>query len=156
MGETEIERVVATNRKARHLYDILERMEAGLALTGTEVKSLRQGQASLVDAYAAIEGAQVFLHHLHIPPYEAGNRYNHDPLRVRKLLLNRREIRRLIGKTREKGLTLVPLQLYFRNGYAKVELALARGKKTHDRRREIAEREGRREVDRAMKERRRS
>jgi SsrA-binding protein len=143
-------KIVAQNRKARHLYHVLDTLEAGLVLVGTEVKSLRAGKASLGDAYAIIEAGEAWLLHLHIAAYEQGNRFNHDPLRKRKLLLQRRDIRRLIGKTREKGLTLIPLRLYFRDGWAKVELALARGKKTHDKREDIARRDAERDMARAM------
>jgi SsrA-binding protein len=148
------EKVIATNRKARHLYHILETVVAGLVLTGTEVKSLRNGKASLGDSYAVLEGTEVWLLNLHISPYEQGNQFNHEPLRKRKLLLTKREIRRLIGKTREKGLTLVPLRLFFRGGWAKVELALARGKKTHDKREDIARRDADREMARALSKKR--
>lgn len=147
---------VAQNRKARHLYHILETLEAGLVLTGTEVKSLRDGRANLGDAYATVEGGEVWLHHLHISPYEQGNQFNHEPLRKRKLLLHRRDIRRLVGKTREKGLTLIPLRIYFRNGWAKVELALAKGKRTHDKRDDIAKRDAERDMARAMSRKRKS
>jgi SsrA-binding protein len=142
---------VAQNRKARYLYHILETFEAGIVLTGTEVKSLRDGKASLVDAYALIEREEAWLLNLHIAPYEQGNQFNHEPRRKRKLLLHRREILRLIGKTREKGLTLVPLRLYFHEGWAKVEIALAKGKKSFDKRDDIAKREADREIARAMR-----
>ena len=147
-------RIIAQNRKARHLYHILETFEAGLVLTGTEVKALREGKASMGDAYAAIDGDEVWLHSLHISPYEQGNRFNHDPLRKRKLLLHRKEIRRLVGKTKEQGLTLVPLKLYFLKGWAKVELALAKGKKAFDKRQDIAKRDAQRDMERALKRRR--
>ena len=143
-------KLVANNRKARHLYQILETMEAGLVLTGTEVKSLRAGEVNIGDAYALVEGEQVWLHNLHISPYEQGNRANPDPLRKRKLMLHRREINRLVGKIREKGLALIPLRIYFRGGWAKVELALGRGKKSHDKRDDIAKRDAEREMARAM------
>jgi SsrA-binding protein len=143
-------KLVANNRKARHLYQILETMEAGLVLTGTEVKSLRAGKVNIGDAYALVEGEQVWLHNLHISPYEQGNRANPDPLRKRKLMLHRREINRLVGKIREKGLALIPLRIYFRGGWAKVELALGRGKKSHDKRDDIAKRDAEREMARAM------
>lgn len=142
--------VVANNRKARHLYHILDTIEAGLVLIGTEVKSLRDGKANMGDAYAVIEGGEGWLVNLHISPYEKGNRFNHEPLRKRKLLLHRKDIRRLVGKTKEKGLTLVPLRLYFRDGWAKVELALAKGKKSHDKREDIAKRDAERDMARAM------
>ena len=143
-------KMVANNRKARHLYHILETVEAGLVLTGTEVKSLRNGRANMGDAYAVVENGEVWLRNLHISPYEQGNQFNHEPLRKRKLLLHRGDIRRLIGKTQEKGLTMVPLRLYFRKGWAKVELALVKGKKTHDKREDIAKRDADRDMARAM------
>ena len=146
---SEIQRI-AQNRKARHLYQILETVEAGLVLTGTEVKSLRAGKANLVDSYAMVDRGEVWLMNLHISPYEQGNQFNHEPKRKRKLLLHRRDIRRLIGKTREKGLTLIPISLYFKKGWAKVELALARGKKLHDKREDVAKRDADREMARAM------
>jgi SsrA-binding protein len=145
-------RVVAENRKAYHEYHVLETVEAGLALTGTEIKSIRMGRVNLRDAYAAVEGGEVFLHRMHISPYEQGNRFNHDPYRVRKLLLHRREIAYLLGKTREQGCTLVPLRLYLSpRGKAKLELALVRGKTLYDKRRSLAERDARREMERAFK-----
>lgn len=144
--------VIATNRKARHDYHILQAIEAGIVLTGTEVKSLRLGRANLKESYARIENGEVFLHGMHISPYEQGNRYNPDPRRTRKLLLHRYEIRRLTGKVQEKGLTLVPLKLYFLNGKVKVELALVRGKKEYDKRRAIAERDAQRDMERGFKE----
>jgi SsrA-binding protein len=143
-------KLVATNRKARHYYHILETIEAGLVLTGTEVKSLRDGRANLGDAHGEIKDGEAWVVSLHISPYEQGNRFNHDPLRPRKLLLGRREIHRLLVKTREKGLTLIPLRIYFRDGWAKIELALARGKKAHDKREDIAKRDAEREMARAM------
>jgi len=143
-------KMVANNRKARHLYHILETVEAGLVLTGTEVKSLRNGRANMGDAYAVVENGEVWLRNLHISPYEQGNQFNHEPLRKRKLLLHRGDIRRLIGKTQEKGLTLIPLRLYFKKGWAKVELALVKGKKTHDKREDIAKRDADRDMARAM------
>ncbi|MBI2466420.1 MAG: SsrA-binding protein SmpB [Candidatus Rokubacteria bacterium] len=147
----EIEKLVASNRKARHAYDILETYEAGLVLRGTEVKALRAGRADLKESYARIEGEEAWLLGCHISPYAQGNRWNHDPLRPRKLLLHRAELRRLLGKVMEKGLTLVPLRLYFRRGRAKVELGLARGRKLLDKRHVIREREERREMDRALR-----
>jgi SsrA-binding protein len=146
---------IARNRKARHLYHVLETIEAGLVLTGTEVKSLRAGKANLGDAYAVVEGNEAWLVHLHISPYDQGNQFNHDPLRKRKLLLHRKDLRRLVGKTREKGLTLIPLSLYFKGGWAKVEIALARGKKAFDKRDDIAKRDAERDMARAMSRRRR-
>ena len=133
--------MVAQNRKARHDYTVLETIEAGLALQGTEVKSLRAGRASLVDGFAMIDNGEVWLHNVHIPEYDRGSWTNHTPRRVRKLLLHRGEIERLIGKTKESGLTLVPLSIYFKDGKAKVELALARGRKAYDKRQAIAKRD---------------
>jgi SsrA-binding protein len=145
------EKLIASNRRARHEYHIEESVEAGLVLTGTEVKALRSAGASLSDAYARIEDGEAWLHHLHIPPYEAGSIFNHDPLRARKLLLHRRQIQRLAGKVSQRGYTLVPLRLYFSRGRAKVELALARGKKLYDKREAIGERQADREAQRAVK-----
>lgn len=146
---------VARNPKATHDYHILETWEAGLVLTGTEVKSLRHGKASIKEAYARLRNGEVFVDGLHITPYEQGNRYNHDPVRTRKLLLHRREIEKLIGAVEQKGLTLVPLELLFHRGRAKLVIALARGKKQHDRREDIKRRVTEREVARAVAERRR-
>jgi SsrA-binding protein len=142
--------VVARNRKARHDYHIDATYEAGIVLTGTEVKSLRAGKASLADGFAEVRDGEVWLRNVHIPEYDQGTWTNHEPRRSRKLLLRRDEISRLIGKTRETGTTLVPLSLYFKDGYAKVELALARGKRAYDKRQSIAEREAKREAERAM------
>jgi SsrA-binding protein len=144
------ERVVAQNRAASYHYFLLDRFEAGMVLLGTEVKSLRQGKASLREAYATVRNAEVWLLNCHIPEYLPGGSFNHNPLRPRKLLLNRREIDKLAGKTQQKGLTLIPLRLYFRNGRAKCELALARGKKQHDRRQAEREKEARREASEAI------
>jgi SsrA-binding protein len=141
---------VARNPKATHDYHILEKWEAGVVLTGTEVKSLRNGKASIKEGYARLANGEVFLEGVNITPYEQGNRYNHDPVRSRKLLLHRREIERLVGAVEQKGLTLVPLELYFRDGVAKLTLALARGKKQHDRRDDIRRREADREMARAL------
>lgn len=148
-------KVITENRKARHDYHIEEIIEAGIALTGSEVKSLRAGKVNLRDSYARVEGGEVFLHNMHITPYEKASRFNHDPLRVRKLLLHKGEIRGFVGRAGEKGYTLVPLRLYFRRGLAKVELALARGKKEYDKRADIARREAEVEIARAIKGRRR-
>ena len=146
------EKPVATNRKAFHDYFIEERYEAGIMLQGTEVKSLREGRVNLQDSYASVDDGEVFLHHCHISPYSHGNIMNHDPIRPRKLLLHRKEINKLIGKTQQKGLTLIPLRIYFsKQGRAKVELALAKGKKQYDRRESIKAREAGREVERAIK-----
>jgi SsrA-binding protein len=144
---------VATNRQAGFRYHLLERFEAGIVLQGSEVKSLRDGAAQLKDAYAEVRDGEVWLRNMHIAPYKPAASENHDPDRPRKLLLHRREIERLVGKTAERGLTLVPTRVYFSGPRAKVELALARGKEMHDKRRSIKERETRREIDRAMSER---
>ncbi len=142
-------KVVTTNRKARHDYAILDTYEAGLALTGTEVKSLRTGRASLVDAFAIVSNSEVYLHGAYIPEYAQGTWTNHEPRRVRKLLLKRQEIDRMIGKLKESGLTLVPLALSFSDGWAKVELALAKGKRSYDKRQDLAKRDADREIARA-------
>jgi len=143
-------KLIAQNRKARHDYAIVDTFEAGVVLTGTEVKSLRLGRASLVDGFATIDDGEIFLRNVHIPVYEQGSWTNHEPRRTRKLLLHRGEILRLIGKTKESGLTLVPLSLYFFNGKVKVELALARGKKSYDKRQDLARRDADKEVRRAI------
>jgi SsrA-binding protein len=154
-SKDEQQKVVATNRKAFHEYFIEDKFEAGIVLQGTEVKSLREGKVNLQDSFASVRGGEVFLHHCHISPYSHGNIMNHDPLRVRKLLLHRNEINKLLGKTQQKGLTLIPLRIYFTGrGHAKVELGLAKGKKLHDRRDSIKAREAGREVERAMKDKR--
>jgi SsrA-binding protein len=142
---------VVTNRRARHKFELVEKIEAGIVLTGSEVKALRGGKAQMSDSYAVVEGGEVWLRKLHIPPYEFAASDAHDPERPRKLLLHRAEIERLIGKTAQKGLTLVPTRIYFKGPRAKVELALARGKEGRDRRREIADRDVRREVEREFK-----
>jgi SsrA-binding protein len=143
-------KIIAQNRKARHDYAIIETFEAGLVLTGTEVKSLRLGRASLVDGFATIDNGEVFLRNVHIPEYTQGSWTNHEPRRTRKLLLHRGEILRLIGKTKESGLTLVPLALYFSAGKVKVEIGLARGKKSYDKRQDLAKRDADREVRKAL------
>jgi SsrA-binding protein len=148
-------KVVTTNRKAHHDYHILERIEAGIALRGTEVKSLRAGLVNLKDSYVEVRDGEMVLVGTYINPYETGNRYNHEPERPRKLLLHKREIYRWGQKVQEKGLTLVPLRVYFKNGKVKVELGLAKGKRAYDKREAIASRETRRELDRALKEARR-
>jgi SsrA-binding protein len=142
---------VATNRRARHRFELVETMEAGIELLGSEVKSLREGKAQLADAYAVVAGGEVWLRNLHIPPYAPASSQNHEPERPRKLLLHRAQIERLIGKTQQRGLTLIPTRIYFKGPWAKVELALARGKEGRDRRREITERDVRREVEREFK-----
>ena len=143
-------KLIAQNRKARHDYSIEHVYEAGLVLQGTEVKSLRNGQASLIDGYGLVKDGEVWLHGVHIPEYTEGTWTNHDPRRPRKLLLHKEEIAKLIGKTKEGGLTLIPLALYFKDGHAKVELALARGRKSFDKRQVLAERDSKREQERAI------
>ena len=156
MRKEHTETVVATNRKAFHDYAIEEKLEAGIVLRGTEVKSLREGKVNLRDSYASVDHEEVMLHNCHITPYSHGNIMNHDPLRPRKLLLHRKEISKLLGKTQQKGLTIVPLRIYFSpHGKAKIEIALAKGKKQYDRREAIKSRDAGREVERAMKDRRR-
>ncbi|MGQ0479971.1 MAG: SsrA-binding protein SmpB [Pseudonocardia sp.] len=144
------EKVVVSNRKARHDYAIVDTYEAGMVLMGTEVKSLRLGRASLTDAFATVDEGEVFLRNMHIPEYTMGSWTNHAPRRTRKLLLHRAEIERLIGKTREGGLTLVPLRVYFSSGKVKVELALARGKRSYDKRQDLAKRDAQREIARSV------
>ena len=145
-------KVVAQNRKARRDYELLDIYEAGMVLVGTEVKSLRSGKANLKDGYAVVEEGEVILYNVHISPYEAASQFNHHPERPRKLLLHRAEIRRLVGRTEQRGLTLIPTKLYFKHGKAKIELALARGKKQYDKRQEIAMRDLRRDLEREFKE----
>ena len=149
-GKGEARKIIASNRKARHDYAILELFEAGVALLGTEVKSLREGHASLTDAFATVDDGEVFLRNLHIPEYLHGSWTNHEPRRTRKLLLHRQQIDRLVGKIRDGNLTLVPLSLYFSGGNVKVELALARGKQAHDKRQDLARRDAQREVVREL------
>lgn len=148
-------RLITNNRRARHEYHIDETFEAGMVLTGTEIKSIRAGRVNLQDAYARIDNGEAWLFNMHVSPYEQGNRFNVDPVRPRKLLMKRGELNRLSVKLQTSGLTLVPLSLYIRHGFAKLDLALARGKKLYDKRDAIADREARREVERAMKERQR-
>ncbi len=145
-------KVVIANKKARFQYEIIETFEAGIVLQGTEVKSLRLGKGNIQDSYATIQDGEAFLYNMHISPYEQGNIYNHDPDRTRKLLLHKQEIKRLTGKVMERGLTLVPLKIYFKNGKAKVELGLARGKSLVDRRKDIARRDEQRMVEREFKQ----
>ena len=145
-------KTAATNRRAHHEYFILETMEAGIALTGTEVKSLRQAKANINDAYARVDNGECILYDMHIRPYDFGNRFNPDPRRPRKLLLHKKEILKLHGEMKEKGLTLIPLKVYFTRGMAKVELGLAKGKKLYDKRDDIAKKEANRKIDRAIKE----
>jgi SsrA-binding protein len=148
------EKPIAENRRARHDYQLLERHEAGLVLTGTEVKSLREGRVTMAQSYADIRDGEAWLHGVEIATYDHGNRANHEPVRPRKLLLHRREIDRLYGQVREKGLTIVPTRLYFKDGRAKVEIAVARGKDVRDKRRDVVERDAKRQIERALKSRR--
>lgn len=147
------EKLICNNKKAFHDYFIEEKFEAGMVLRGTEVKSLRLGKANLNDSFALVREGEVFLHNLHISPYDFGNRENHDPERMRKLLLHKAEISRLFGKIREKGYSVVPLRLYFKNGYIKVELGLAKGKKLYDKREDLKKKDQKREIAVALKER---
>ena len=156
MASGEGEKVISTNRKARHDFEILETYEAGLVLRGTEVKSLREGQVNFKDSYASIDRGEAWLVGCHIAPYHHGTDANHDPERRRKLLLHKREIARLLGKIAERGLTLIPLRLYFKAGRVKVELGLARGKKLHDKRASLRERESRREMEKESRARSRA
>ena len=149
------EKLICTNKKAFHEYFIEERAEAGIVLQGTEVKSLRMGKANLGDAFAMVRDGEAYLHNLHISPYDFGNRVNHDPDRMRKLLLHKKEIIRLFSQIREQGYTLIPLRLYFKDGKVKVELGLAKGKKLHDKREDLKKKEQKREVAQALKERHR-
>jgi SsrA-binding protein len=146
---------IATNRQAAYRYNLLEKLECGIVLTGTEVKSLRQGTATIKDGYADVRDGELWLHNVHIPPYAPASRENHEPERDRKLLVHRRELERLIGKTKERGLTIVPTRIYFRGPHAKVEIALARGKDVRDKRETIRARETQREMDRELREARR-
>ncbi|MBS3942872.1 MAG: SsrA-binding protein SmpB [Dethiobacter sp.] len=146
-----VEKLISSNRKARHDYHIDETFEAGIILTGTEVKSVRLTRVNLKDSYARVENSELFLYNMHISPYEQGNRFNHEPLRIRKLLMRKVEIGRLAGKVKEKGYTLVPLKIYLKQGLVKIELGLGRGKKSYDKRQTIAERESRRDMERVFK-----
>jgi SsrA-binding protein len=146
-------KVLAQNKKATHDYFIEETIEAGIVLTGTEIKSIRQGRANLKDSFARIANGEVYLMNMHVSPFEQGNRYNVDPTRTRKLLLHKGQIMKLFGQTREKGYALIPLKLYIRNGFCKVLLGLAKGKKNYDKRQDIAKRDAKREVERALRER---
>jgi SsrA-binding protein len=146
-------KIVSENRKAFHDYFIDDRIEAGIILTGTEIKSIRNGKVNLKDSYARINNGEIWVYQMHISAYEQGNRYNHDPLRPRKLLLHRSEINKLVGKIQLQGLTLLPIKIYLKNGMAKVELAVGQGKKNYDKRQVLAEREGKRDIERALRER---
>ena len=147
----EEKKLIANNKKAYHDYFIEQTYEAGIALAGTEVKSLRLGQCSIKEAYVGVHDGEMYIYHMHINPYEKGNIFNKDPLRVRKLLMHRQEIRRLVGKIKEKGLTLVPLQVYFKGSLVKVEIALAQGKKNYDKRDSIAKKDQKRDFERNFK-----
>jgi SsrA-binding protein len=152
MNESEPKiKIVTTNRKAFHDYEIITRYEAGLSLVGTEVKSLRLGKAQLMDAYATVEGGEVFLHNMHISQYDMAHQENHDPIRKRRLLLTKREISKLWVATNEKGFTIVPLKVYFKGPFAKVEIAVARGKRTYDKRQAVAKRDAEREMERKLR-----
>jgi len=144
-------KIISQNKQARRHFEIGETYEAGIALVGTEVKALREGKCNLTDSYAVIRDGEAFIHDMHISPYSHGNIMNHDPLRVRKLLLHRRELKRLYGKTRERGLTLIPLRVYFKNSKVKVELGIGRGRKLHDKRQELKRRTDKREMERAFR-----
>ena len=146
-------KVVAQNKKANHDFSIEETFEAGIVLQGTEIKSIRNGRANLKDSYARVEGGEVFLHNMHVSPYEQGNRYNHEPLRTRKLLLHKREIANLIGATKEEGYALVPLKMYLKNGFAKVLIGLGKGKKQYDKREDLKKKEAKRDIERAFRDR---
>lgn len=150
MAETE-SKVLAQNRKATHDYFIEETVEAGLVLTGTEIKSIRHGRANLKDSFARIQNGEAFLWNMHISPYEQGNRHNVDPTRTRKLLLHKQQIFKLMGHVKEKGYALVPLKLYVKNGYCKVLIGLAKGKKNYDKRQDIAKRDAQRDIERALR-----
>lgn len=155
MAVTRGEKLIAQNKKAFHDYHIEDKYEAGIVLTGTEIKSVRQGKVNMRDSFAQIRKGEVTLHNMHISPYEQGNRYNHEPLRTRKLLLHREEINKLIGLIKEKGYTLVPLKIYLKNGLAKVQIATAKGKKEYDKREDLKKKDAQREMAKAIKERNR-
>ncbi|RFU64009.1 SsrA-binding protein SmpB [Peribacillus glennii] len=144
---------VAQNKKANHDYFIEETFEAGVVLQGTEIKSIRAGKVNMRDSFAKIERGEVFLHNMHISPYEQGNRYNHEPLRTRKLLLHRKQINKLIGETKEVGYTIVPLKVYLKNGFAKVLIGLGKGKKQYDKREDLKKKEAKRDIERAFRDR---
>lgn len=146
-------KLIAQNKKARHDYSIEETYEAGMVLQGTEIKSIRAGRINLKDSFARIHNGELFLHNVHISPYEQGNRYNHDPLRTRKLLLHRKEISKLIGESKEAGYSIIPLKVYIKNGYAKVLIGLAKGKKNYDKREDLKRKEAKRDIERAFRER---
>ena len=151
MAKRHGEKLIANNKKAYHDYFIEDKFEAGIVLVGTEVKSLRMGQCSIKEAFISVDDGEIFIQRMHINPYEKGNIFNKDPLRVRKLLLHRQEIRKLIGNSSEKGYTIVPLQVYFKNGRAKIEIGLAKGKKLYDKRQDIAKKDQKREAEKELK-----
>lgn len=145
--------LIAQNRKARHDYAVLDTIEAGMVLKGTEIKAIRAGRINLKDGFARVRNGEVYLHNVHISPYEQGNLFNHDPLRTRKLLMRKKQIDRLIGETKNTGITLVPLKVYIKNGYAKVLIGIAKGKKQYDKREDLKRKDMNREIERALKER---
>ena len=144
-------KVITSNRKAYHEFTIFDKFTAGIVLTGTEIKSIRKNAINLKDSFAKIENGEIFLHKCHISPYEAGNRYNHDPERVRKLLLNKKEILKMLGKIKKENYTIVPLELFLTNGFAKLEIGLGKGKKLHDKRQDLAKKDQNRDIQRAIK-----
>ena len=152
MGKTEERKAVAQNKKAYHDYFVLEKFEAGIELFGTEVKSIREGRLNLKDAWCSIKDGEIFVNGMHISPYEHGNIFNRDPMRVRRLLMHKREIMRLLGQTKQEGLTLIPLSVYFVRGRAKLEVGLCKGKKLYDKREDMAKRSAKRDIERAIKE----
>lgn len=146
-------KLVAQNKKARHDYHVEETFEAGIVLQGTEIKAIRAGRINLKDSFARVQNGELFLHNMHVSPYEQGNRYNHDPLRTRKLLLHKKEIAKLLGQTKEQGYSIVPLKLYLKNGFAKVLIGLAKGKKNYDKRQDLKQKDAKREIERAFRDR---
>jgi SsrA-binding protein len=146
-------KLVAQNRKARHDYSVEETFEAGIVLQGTEIKSIRAGRVNLKDSFARVQNGELFLHNMHISPYEQGNRYNHEPLRTRKLLLHKKEINKLLGATKEQGYSIVPLKLYLKDGFAKILIGLAKGKKNYDKREDLKKKTAKREIEKAFRER---
>lgn len=156
MGAKVGKKIIARNKKARHDFFIEETLEAGIVLNGTEIKSVRASKVNLKDSFARIKDGEIWLHNMHISPYEQGNRFNHDPTRTRKLLLHQKEIAKLVGKTREKGFSLVPMQMYLKHGLAKMEIAVAKGKKLYDKRDSKKQKDAKRQIERALKERMRS
>lgn len=151
MSNKKEHKLLAENRKAFHDYEILEKYTAGIVLTGTEIKSIRKGSVNLKDGFARIEAGEMWLYNVHVSPYENGNRYNHDPLRKRKLLLTKQELKKLIGKTKESGFAIVPINMHLENGFAKVEIAIAKGKTLHDKRETISKKTTKREIEKAIK-----